>query len=210
MRYRPAPFKFGFKSTTKQARRYIINDIPTVLNDQVYPQIPFLIRSKKYNIKNHFDKSLQGQLHGLTYSVTNLFRDERIVCPYNRATEIRPYVERLIVEAMRYGDKHKPTMELANYWLRDKSLIYKLFKEFVPRYESYCSSFTAIHILGLQYHKYGLTMTDLKERTNSHDTRRGEVVLEMRGNQLPPIVRPRVAREGLLTNILIDGARTKV
>lgn len=208
MRYRPLPFKFGHSSTTKQTRRYIINDIPTVLNDKLYPQIPFLIRSKKYNIKNKYDKSLSGQLFGLTFTVTELFKDERIVCPYNRATEVRPYVERLIVEAMRYGDKHRPTMDLANYWLRDKSLIHKLFKEFVPRYEGYCSAFTAIHMLGRDYSAYGMTMTELKD---FHATKkgRGDAVLEMRGNQLPAIVKPKITREGLLTNILIDGARTR-
>lgn len=208
MRYRPLPFKFGHHSTTKQTRRYIINDIPTTLNDQLYPQIPYLIRSKRYNIKNKNEKTLAGRLFGLTHTVTRLFRDERIVCHYNRATEVRPYAERLIVEAMRYGDKHRPTMELANYWLRDKSLIHKLFKEFVPRYENYCSAFTAIHLLGKNYSLHGMSMTEWKDFRGSLQGG-PDTVLEMRGSELPAIVKPKLAREGLLTNILIDGARTK-
>lgn len=32
-----------------------------------------------------------------------------------------------------YGDKHKHTMEMADWWLEDKSLVHKLFKVLVPR-----------------------------------------------------------------------------
>lgn len=207
MGYRPPPFKFGFQSTTRQTRRYIINEMDTTLNDKVYPQIPFLIRAKKYNLKTRGDNTPPGQLFALTFTLTNLFKDERIVIGYNRASEIRPYAERLIVDAMRYGDKHRPTMDMANWWLRDKSMIHKLFNEFVPRYKDYRSAFTAIHNLGQNYRLREMTMTDWKDFKGRFGTR-GDAVLEMRGNELPPIVRPKLYREGLLTNILIDGART--
>lgn len=145
-------------------------------------------------------------MYGLTWSFTQLFRDERIVLGYNRAAELRPHVERVIVEAMRNGDRHRPTMELANFWLREKNLIHKLFKVFVPRYENYPSAFTAIHLLGRDYEKYGAPLTDYLEG-KVHHHHRGEVVLEMRDNGLPRILRPQPNRPGLLTNVLMDSAR---
>lgn len=40
----------------------------------------------------------------------------------------------LISSAIRYGDCHKPTMELADYWLYEKQLVHKLFKVMVLAY----------------------------------------------------------------------------
>lgn len=207
MPYRPLPFKFAFLSTTRQTRKWIVNDLPTTLNDKIYPQIPFMIREKKYAIKNLLDNTPKGRLFSFTRTVTDLLRDERLVLKYNRATEIRPYVDRLIAEAIRYGDKHRPTMALANYWLRDKKLIHKLFKEFVPRYENQAGAFTAIHRLGEDYAKFGRTMTEWKENHGDCLAGGGQAVLEMRGHPHPPIIRPRLNRHGLLTNVLLDGAR---
>ena len=48
----------------------------------------------------------------------------------------RQYTERLISDALLYGDKHKHTMEMATWWLNDdKGAIHKLFKVLVPRYQ---------------------------------------------------------------------------
>lgn len=206
MVFRPKGFRLEPWRFKKRPIKFLVFERPTVPNDKVYPQIPFLIRSKKYCIKTRADNTPEGQLYNQTFSVTDLFRDERIVLNYNKACEIRPQVERLIVEAMRYGDRHRPTMDLANFWLRDKSLIHKLFKVFVPRYENYPTAFTALHMLGCDYAFNGMPFSDrVKER--KANVSKGEAVLEMRGNPLPPIIRPKVNRSGLLTNLLIDGAR---
>lgn len=182
--------------------------MPKTYNDAVYPQIPFLIRAKRYKIgTNHGEKGYPDQLYNLSFSVTNLIRDERIKLNYNRGTEVRPYVERLIVEAMRNGDQHKPTMALANYWLREKNLIHKLFKVLVPRYENYASSFTALHMLGQDYSVHNIPFTMRREMPKYVPHLRGQVILELRGNSLPPITRPKLQKSGLLTNMLLDGAR---
>lgn len=204
MVFRKLPWAFGYRHVKKRSSRFIINERPKTFNDIVYPQLPFLVRSKPSNIKNALDKSQAGKLYGLTFSVTQLFKDERVKLNYRKATEIRPHVELLIIEAMRNGDKHRPTMALANFWLREKNLIHKLFKVFVPRYSEFSSSFTALHFLGIDYSKCNTTLTEAK---NSKRSKGQEVILEMRGNCLPPITRPRLNRYGLLSNVLIDGAR---
>lgn len=206
MVYRLPPFKFVHNRTTRQTARYIINELPKTYNDHVYPQIPFLVRSRKYKIKCGYENNPSGQLFNLTYPVTQLFKDERIVLNYNKAAEIRPQVERIIVEAMKHGDRHRPTMDLANFWLRDKSMIHKLFKVFVPRYKDYSSAFTAVHLLGGNYDVGALTYTE-RQSFKGHFYKMGEACLEMRGNPLPPVIKPRLDRPNLLTNLLIDGAR---
>lgn len=210
MGFRKAPFRFGYSGVRKNVSRWIISEQPKTYNDQVYPRLPFLIRSVKYKIKTShpvLGNNPDGQLHSLAYTLTNLFKNERIKLNYNKAVEVRQQAERLIVEAMRNGDRHRPTMELANFWLLDKSLIHKLFKEFVPRYSDYSSAFTALHKLGKNYAATAKTITELKENNGNNEIfKMGDAILEMRGNNLPPIYRPKLDRPGLLTNILIGAA----
>lgn len=177
----------------------IINELPKTYSDAIYPQLPFLIRAKKRNIKvpERFGNNPSGQLKGLAFTITELFKKERIVLNYSKATEIRPHAERLIVEAMRNGDRHRQTMALANFWLLDKQLIHKLFKELVPRYSDYNSAFTALHMLGGNYEI-------LSNRDRCYY--KTQAVLELRGNNLPPITRPKLNKSGLLTNVLISAA----
>jgi large subunit ribosomal protein L17 len=190
--------------------KYVINEQDKTFNDKVYPALPFKIRSKTYRMKvpEQYGNNPSGQLAGLARKVTELVRDERIVLGYNKATEVRNHVERLIVEAMQNGDRHRPTMALANFWLLDKSLIHKLFKELVPRYANYSSAFTALHNLGLDYSIYGRTMTEWKKLgSGALAEKRGQCVLELRQNNLPPITRPQLNRSELLTNVLLKSAR---
>uniref|UniRef100_A0A6G1SGK1 Large ribosomal subunit protein bL17m n=1 Tax=Aceria tosichella TaxID=561515 RepID=A0A6G1SGK1_9ACAR len=210
MVYRYIKPKFCHMNTNKSGGvRYIINDEKKTFNDKVYPQLPFLIRSKVSRIKvpTQFGNNPSGQLYGLAHKVTDLVREERLVLNYHKATEVRNHVERLIVEAMHNGDKHRPTMALANFWLLDKSLIHKLFKELVPRYQNYSSAFTALHYLGIDYSVYGRTQTEWKELgTGALQSKRGQCVLELRENNLPPITRPKLNRSELLTNVLCRSA----
>lgn len=202
MVFRKETYRVVSRSVRRATLKYSVNEPPrTVYTDQVYPQLPFLIRAKKYNMKYSKDNTPGGQLYNLGFAVTHLFRDERIILSYNKATEIRPHVEMLIIEAMRNGDRHKQTMALANFWLREKNLIHKLFKVFVPRYLNHASAFTSLHMLGTDY--------DYSKRVGTCRFLKEEAVLEMKGNILPPIVRPKLELSGLLNNILIDGAREK-
>jgi len=51
----------------------------------------------------------------------------------------------LISDAIRYGDCHRATMELADYWLLEKQLVHKLFKVLVPRFENCPVSYTRMY-----------------------------------------------------------------
>lgn len=78
-----------------------------------------------------------GRLREIRKTVTELVRFERIEKNYVRAEMSRQYAERLISEAVRYGDCHRPTMELATWWLEDKTLVPKLFKVLAVRYKDW-------------------------------------------------------------------------
>ena len=99
-----------------------------------------LSQRKTKNIKGFY-----GQLQNLRKSVTALINHERIELHENRGYVTRQYTEKLISDAILYGDKHKHTMEMATFWLEeDKSAIHKLFKVLVPRYENYTKCYTSL------------------------------------------------------------------
>ena len=67
-------------------------------------------------------KSIQGfrgQMEALKKNVTCLIAHERIELPENRGFVTRQYTEKLITDAILYGDKHKHTMEMAEWWLNE-------------------------------------------------------------------------------------------
>ncbi|XP_072930282.1 large ribosomal subunit protein bL17m [Epargyreus clarus] len=133
----------------------------------------------------------EGRLNKLRKTVTGLIKYERIEVNYNRGDEARQYAERLISEAIAHGDCHKPTMEIADYWLLEKELVHKLFKVLVPRYEQCNTTFTRMYKAPKpQYGRY----TD-----NS--------VLELRGNPYPPLVNKDVNNRQLIHNVLLDAAK---
>jgi large subunit ribosomal protein L17 len=61
---------------------------------------------------------------------------------------------------------HKETMEMANYWIKEKQLVHKLFKVLVPRYQNYNISFTKLYkapsIYPVSY--YDRTVLELRGR----------------------------------------------
>jgi len=131
--------------------------------------------------------------------VTALVRHERIESNYARADEARPYAERLISEAMRYGDTHQPAMKLADFWLEDKNLVPKLFKVLVPRYEDWSG--------GLPYTRM-LRAPSSANLDGSYE-RFERAVLELRGNPYPPLPGPvnTRANPNLIHNVLLEEAR---
>lgn len=102
---------------------------------QLVSRLPLRILPKPKKFRNV--EGLYGRLKIMRKTVTALVRHERIELNYPRADEARPYAERLISEALRYGDTHRPTMKLADFWLEDKSLVPKLFKVLAPRYQDW-------------------------------------------------------------------------
>ncbi|KAK9512407.1 hypothetical protein O3M35_000845 [Rhynocoris fuscipes] len=148
------------------------------------------IKPRHRNLKN--PEGPVGRLDKLRKTVTGLIKYERIELNYNRADEARGYAERLISEAIRHGDKHVPTMELADFWLEEKQLVHKLFKVLVPRYENYTVAYTRMVKVPSFY----------PETTTSNRT-----VLELRGNPFPPLTNRDSQNRNLLHNVLLDAAK---
>ncbi|XP_071436593.1 large ribosomal subunit protein bL17m [Pithys albifrons albifrons] len=125
--------------------------------------------------------------------VTALVRYERIETPWARADEMRGYAERLIDYAKR-GDTDERAMRMADFWLTEKDLIHKLFKVLAPRFQPHPGSYTRL----LQ-----IPNRDKLDRAKM-------AVIELKGNPLPPLLRPRRDSEKTLLNQLLKGYREDV
>ncbi|XP_064539488.1 large ribosomal subunit protein bL17m [Drosophila montana] len=152
-------------------------------------QLRIAVRPNKRHLKNA--DGPEGRLLKLRKTVTALVKHERIELFYNRADEARGYAELLISNAIRYGDRHKATMDLADYWLLEKQLVHKLFKVLVPRFENSNLSYTRMlkaprEYPGIYYKKS---------------------VLELRGNPFPVLTPDNSQNRNLLHNVLLDEAR---
>ncbi|XP_060871043.1 large ribosomal subunit protein bL17m [Metopolophium dirhodum] len=133
----------------------------------------------------------QGRLNKLRKTVNALFKYERLELNYTLADETRGYAERLISEAIRHGDTHKPTMEMADYWIEEKQLIHKLFKVLVPRFNDYQTSYTMLYRAPKAYPE------NVYPRS----------VLELRGNPFPAILPQRSDQRNFIHNVLLDEAK---
>uniref|UniRef100_A0A336KYN3 Large ribosomal subunit protein bL17m n=1 Tax=Culicoides sonorensis TaxID=179676 RepID=A0A336KYN3_CULSO len=133
----------------------------------------------------------EGRINMLRKTVTGLIKNERIELNYAKADEARGYAERLISDAIRYGDCHRPTMEMADFWLLEKQLVHKLFKVLVPRLETCPLSYTKMYKAPREYPGHY----------------RLRAVLELRGNPFPSLDNKGTSRRNLLHNILLEEAR---
>lgn len=97
----------------------------------------------------------------------------------------------LISDALRYGDCHKTTMEMADYWLLEKQLVHKLFKVLVPRYENFTVSYTRL----------------LKAPTPYTGSTREKAILELKGNPFPSLLHDFSTNRNLIHNVLMDEAK---
>ena len=84
-------------------------------------------------------------------------------------------------------------MEMADYWLLEKDLVPKLFKVLVPRFENKLGPYTLVHKLPVNYPGTG----------------KKHIVMELKGNQLPPIKASTAYRDysNSLTNILVKSMK---
>ncbi|CAH0560724.1 unnamed protein product [Brassicogethes aeneus] len=133
----------------------------------------------------------EERLNWLRKTVTALIKHERIELNYPRADEARMYAERLISDAIRYGDCHKTTMDVADYWIVEKQLIHKLFKVLVPRYEHYNVAYTRLIKVPRVYP--GDTLP--------------KAVLELKGNPYPSLLPDTSTNRGIIHNVLLDEAK---
>eukprot|EP00088_Acartia_fossae_P044362 TRINITY_DN47047_c0_g1_i1.p1 TRINITY_DN47047_c0_g1~~TRINITY_DN47047_c0_g1_i1.p1 ORF type:complete len:202 (+),score=25.26 TRINITY_DN47047_c0_g1_i1:29-607(+) len=157
------------------------------------------VQPKPWKIQNadSLHLGLRGQLEVTRKSVTALIQNERLEFTSGRGVVVREYTERLIQEAITHGDKHIPTMDLARWWLEDKSLVHKLFKVLVPRFQDSSSSYTRMLKAPMMYNP-NPSPTNYKDR----------VVLELRGNPFPPLYYSNTQpNKGLIHNVLLAEAR---
>lgn len=96
----------------------------------------------------------------------------------------------LISEAIRHGDQHAATMELADFYLLEKQLVHKLFKVLVPRFENCKVSYTRMYKAPREYPGVYYKRS----------------VLELRGNPYPPLLPDLTRNRNFLHNILLDEA----
>jgi large subunit ribosomal protein L17 len=103
----------------------------------------------------------------------------------------------LISDAIRYGPKNKEMMDMAAFWMLDKSLVHKLFKVLVPRFQNYQGAVTSMLNAPMLY----------PAPTKGRDYF-PRAVLEFKGNPLPPIVPDDSLRnKNLIHNVLLDAAK---
>lgn len=152
-------------------------------------QLRFAVRPRYRNLKN--PGGAPGRLDKLRKTVTGLIKNERIELNYQRADEARQYAERLISDALRYGDCHTPTMEMATFWLVEPQLVHKLFKVLVPRLSECQTAYTRMYKAPREYP--GMYYK--------------RAVLELRGNPFPSLGPQHTTRRNLLHNILLDEAK---
>lgn len=157
--------------------------------NKIVSQLRFAVRSRHRNLKNI--RGAEGRIDKLRKTVTGLIKNERIELHRERADEARQYAERLISDALRYGDTHKPTMDMASFWLLEKQLVHKLFKVLAPRLENCPLSYTRMYKAPREY-------------PGNYYKR---AVLEIRGNPFPPLCPQQVNRRGLIHNILLEEAK---
>ena len=104
----------------KQFLRFVKPNILTTRNDKLIPKLTsdVTVKYDPLNFNTAYIKRQDGRLRILSNHITDLIKFERIELPLHKCEEIRPYTERLIIEAIRHGDCHVPTMELADFWIK--------------------------------------------------------------------------------------------
>ncbi|XP_066590676.1 large ribosomal subunit protein bL17m-like [Prorops nasuta] len=157
--------------------------------EKLISKLKFTSKTKPYKLSNQ--DGPEGRLCKISKTLTALLKHERIEANYNRVDETKEYVELLISEAMRYGPEHKETMDLANFWIREKQLVHKLFKVLVPRYQDYATSYTSLFCVPSLNPGFGI--------------KRG--ILELKGNIYPSLNQYNPHEYNMLHNILLSAAK---
>jgi len=176
------------------------------------------------------EKEIQGQvgmgpmrrLLAIADEVTELVRYERIEGSHINLQDTRHYAELLLQLAVANGDRHRPTMELVDFYIREKDLVPKLFKVLVPRYigisgggggggggggpDSPSPTSITMPTRFTDYHRLPpANMRVLRQEPYLKREMRG--ILELRGNPWPSVVPRRRDNSGLITNVLLKAAK---
>ena len=145
------------------------------------------------------------RLELLRTQVTNLIVNERLEMTKGMGITVREYTERLIQEAINNGDTHKPTMELADWWLEDKAAIHKLFKVIVPRMQEQPFAFTRLFNSPMQASS---NMLGQDPRNKQHYPK---VIVELVGHPFPPLYYSNTEpNRKMIHNVLLSEARREM
>lgn len=88
-------------------------------------------------------------------------------------------------------------MEMADYWLLDKTVVHKLFKVLCPRFENSPTAATRMFRAPRQY-----PCVDTSQRY------RARSILELKGNPYPPVTPDEYQKNrNLIHNVLLDEAK---
>ncbi|XP_064489522.1 large ribosomal subunit protein bL17m-like [Ornithodoros turicata] len=169
---------------------------------RLVPQLRYRVSHRHRNLT--CSEGPLGRIEKIRRTLTALLKHERIELNYHRADECRGYAERLITEAIRNGDTHVRTMQLADFWINEKQLIHKLFKVLVPRYANYDGSYTAVHILQTPFH------TNYNTNVPGPDYRQNWVALELKGNPYPPVPGRLQPNPFFIPNVLLSEAKREM
>ncbi|OQV13267.1 putative 39S ribosomal protein L17, mitochondrial [Hypsibius exemplaris] len=155
------------------------------------------VRPMNLNVEPHNlpDQTGAGRLTVLRQLVTGLFRYERLEMNESKAFEMQGYAELLLQEAMRYGPKHKPTMELMDFWMLEKDLIHRVFKVYVPRFARFEAPYTKLW--------YVPSRPEGRQSYMSHK----RILMELKGNPYPPVEPRHLDNKSSLANILLAEAK---
>lgn len=151
-------------------------------------KLNYPIRVKPRKLRNM--DGPEGRMLKIRKTMTELFKHERIELNWNRADEVRGYADQLISQALIHGHKDKRIVELVDYYMLEKQLVYKFFYVLMPRYQGQ-TLFTDLHRVPTQLPGHAYL----------------RAVLELKGHPYPPM--PKYATDGknLLHNTLLDSAR---
>ena len=146
--------------------------------------------------------------------MTELIRYERIEGNKVNLEDVRIYTELLLQLAIANGDRHRPTMELVDFYIKEKDLIPKLFDVLVPRFVGGASnggpsSTTSISLPTRFTDFYNLPPENMRylRQENKREIQM-RAILELRGHPWPAVVPRRRDHSGLITNVLLRAAKS--
>jgi len=222
------PNKLNFKARMSRHKFSFKNPTPGKM--VVLPQVDELskIRHKEGKIlPTILDEEVKGiitmapfrRLLAIGDQMTELIRYERIEGNRVNLQDVRIYTELLLQIAIANGDRHRPTMELVDFYIKDKDLIPKIFQVLVPRFVGGTASHggpssdmspspTSLSLPTRFTDFYNLppeNMRYIRQEHNRQIVMRG--VLELRGHPWPSVVPRRRDRSGLITNVLLRAAK---
>ena len=127
--------------------------------------------------------------------VTSLLSHEKITTTDAKAKEIRSVAEKMITLGKR-GDLH--SMRLAASFIREKSVVTKLFSTIAPRYKERSGGYTRIIKLGIrQGDTAPISMIELVEETFTPKAPKQKVVKSVPVKSVPASVETRISDEAV-------------